>query len=66
MGSKVIICFDIDSKKSFMSGQIYMALSEVTSLAGLFLIGNYKKAVFKVNISAANEYDRLKVERTVS
>ena len=42
-----------------------MALSKVTSLAG-FLIGNYKKAVFKVNISAANEYDRLKVERTVS
>ena len=48
MGSKVIICFDIDSKKSFMLGQIHMTLSRVTSFVGLFLIDNYKKAVFKV------------------
>ena len=43
-----LLCFDIDSKKSFMSGQIHMTLSRVTSFVGLFLIDNYKKAVFKV------------------
>ena len=37
-----------------MPGQMYVALSRVTSLAGLFLIGNYTKVVFKVNNAAAN------------
>ena len=37
-----------------MPGQMYVALSRVTSLAGLFLIGNLTKAVFKVNNAAAN------------
>ena len=45
---------------------MYVALSRVTSLAGLFLIGNYKKAVFKVNNAAANEYERLRAEQAVS
>ena len=40
-----------------------MALSRVASLAGLFPIGNYAKAVFKVNNAAANEYGRLRAEK---
>ena len=49
-----------------MPGQIYMALSRVTSLAGLFLIGNYTKAVLKVNNAATKEYDTLRAEQAVS
>ena len=54
----VVICFDLYGQKTFMPGQIYMALSRVTSFAGFFVIDNYTKAVFKVNNAAANEYDR--------
>ena len=36
---------------------MYVPLSRVTSLAGLFLIGNHKKAVFKVNNAAVNTKD---------
>ena len=42
---------------------MHVALSRITSHAGLFLIGNYSKAVFKVNNAAANEYDRLRAEQ---
>ena len=49
-----------------MPGQMYVAMSRVTSFAGLFLIGNYTKAVFTVNNAAANEYERLRVEQAVS
>ena len=49
-----------------MPGQMCVTFSRVTSLAGLFLIDNYTKAVFKVNIAAANEYDRLRAEQAVA
>ena len=49
-----------------MPGQMYVTFSRVTSLAGLFLIGNYTKAVFKVNNTAANEYDRLRAEQPIA
>ena len=49
-----------------MPGQMYVDLSRVTSLAGLFLIGNYTKAAFNVNNGAANEYDRLRAEQAVA
>ena len=48
-----------------MPGKMYVALSRVTSLAGLFLIGNFTKAVFKVNNAAANQYERLRAEQAV-
>ena len=43
-----------------------VASSRVIRLVGLFLIGNYTKAVFKVNNAAANEYHRLRAEQGVS
>ena len=41
-------------------------MSRVTSLAGLFLIGNHKKAVFKVNNAAVNKYERLRAQQALS
>ena len=38
-----------------MAGQIYVNLSRVASLSGLFLIGNYRKPVFKVKNAVVNE-----------
>ena len=48
-----------------MLGQIYVALSTVTSFAGFFLIDNYTKAAFKENNAAANEFDKLRAEQAV-
>ena len=42
-----------------------MTSSRVIRFAGLLLIGNYTKAVFKVNNAAANEYHRLRAEQGV-
>ena len=63
---QVVICFDLYRQKSFMSSQMYEALSKITSLPGLFLICSYTQVVFKVNNATANEYDRLRAEQTVA
>ena len=49
-----------------MPGQMYVDLGRVINLTGLFLIGNYTKAVFKVNNAATNECDRLRAEQAVA
>ena len=49
-----------------MPGQTYVALNRVASLAELFLIGNYTKAVFKVNNTGTNEYNTLRAEQAVA
>ena len=45
---------------------MYVALSRIKSLAGLFLIGDYTNVVFKVTNAAVNKYDRLRAEQAVS
>ena len=42
---------------------MYVALSRVTSIDNLFLIGKYNLNVFKVNESAVVEYGRLRGNR---
>ena len=39
---QVVVNFDLEKQRSFKSGQMYVALSCVTSLNGLFLVGTYK------------------------
>ena len=38
---KVVISFDLEKQRGFKCGQMYVALSRVTSLQGLFLTGRY-------------------------
>ena len=33
---KIVVCFDLFNQKTFNPGQIYVALSRVTSLVGLY------------------------------
>ena len=44
---QVVIWFDLYRQKSFMSSQMYVALSKITSLPGLFLICRNNKSVTK-------------------
>ena len=60
--NKAVISFQLLKQKSFNSGQMYVALSRVTSLNGLFLTGEYKSSVFKADPRALNEYERMRKE----
>ena len=56
-----VAIFDLESQKSFNQGQIYVALSRITSINELYLIGKYTKAALKVNESK-KEYEKLRTE----
>ena len=59
---KAVICFNLLKQKSFNNGQMYVALSRVTSLNGLFLTGEYKSSAIKADQRALQEYERMRAE----
>ena len=59
--SKAIVSLNLCKQKSFLSGQLYVALSRITNLDGLYLAGSYNRALIKTNVAAKDEYERLKL-----
>ena len=59
---KAVISFNLLKQRSFNNGQMYVALSRVTSLNGLFLTGQYKASVVKADPRALQEYERMRRE----
>ena len=57
-----VVSFDLEKQKSFNQGQIYVALSRISSMNKMYLIGSYNKAALKVNESAKKGYERLRSE----
>ena len=57
-----VVSFDLEKQKSFNQGQINVALSKISSMNKMYLIGSYNKAALKVNESAKKEYERLRSE----
>ena len=57
-----VISFDLHCQKCFNSGQMYVALSRITSMDRMYLVGNYSKKEIKQNSSAKKEYQRLRCE----
>ena len=51
-----VVSFDLEKQKSFNQRQIYVALSRISSMNKMYLIGSYNKAALKVNESAKKEY----------
>ena len=47
-----VVSFKLEKQKSFNRGQIYVALSRISSINKMYLIGSYNKAELKVNKSA--------------
>ncbi|XP_066911767.1 uncharacterized protein [Clytia hemisphaerica] len=54
---KIVVSFQLNQ---FKPGQMYVALSRVTSLNGLFLIGDYSSSAIKSSKLADEEYERLR------
>ena len=60
--SKGVVSFDLEKQKSFNQGQMYVAISRITNINNLFLIGEYSRNAFKVNTDATTEYNRLRCD----
>ena len=57
-----VVSFDLEKQKSFNQGQIIFALSKISSMNKMYLIGSYIKATQKLNESAKKEYERFRSE----
>ena len=57
-----VVSFDLEKQKYFNQGQIYVALSRISYMNKMYLIGSYNKAALSVNESAKKEYERLTSE----
>jgi len=57
-----VISFDLLRQRQFNFGQMYVALSRVTNINGLFLIGEFTEKAIRVNTKADTEYERLRKE----
>ena len=57
---QIVISFDLCRQKRFNVGQIYVALSRVTSLNGLYLTGTFNKNSIKADKRVINHYEHLR------
>ena len=58
--------FDLEKQKTFTQREIFVALSRISRINEIYLIGSYNKAVLKVNESAKKDYKRLRSEGLLS
>ena len=61
-----VISYELERQKSLNQGQIYVAMSRISKLEKMYLIGSYNRNVIKVNKSAKKEYERLYREYLLS
>ena len=58
---EIVISFDLFKQRSWNNGQImYVALSRVTSLDGLYLTGEYNDSAIKADARATIEYNNMR------
>ena len=56
---EAVVSFDLERQKIFKPGQMYVALSRVTNIQGLFLTLSFKQDAIKASEIASQEYDGL-------
>ena len=61
--NEVAVNFELRKQKSFNPEQIYVALSRVTSLQGLYIVGNIEKKHIKANPKVAHGISAIKTSR---
>ena len=57
---EIVISFDLFKQRSWNNGQMYVALSRVTSLDDLYLTGEYNASAIKADPRATIEYNNLR------
>ena len=56
---KIVVSLDLEKQKYCHCGQLYVALSRVTSIDGLYLTGSYDNSKTECDHKVTLEYDRL-------
>ena len=64
--SDSVISYELQRQTSFNQGQTYVAMSSISKLENMLLIGNYNRNDIKVKKSAKNEFERLQNECLLS
>ena len=57
-----MVSFQLLKHRNFLYGQIYLALSRVTSLEGLYILGSFNLKSIGASPKALEEYNRLRLE----
>ena len=63
--NKVVISFNLLKQKRLTSDQMYVALSRITSLEGLFLTGVFNETAITADVTSTNEYNYLRENQTI-
>ena len=63
--SKIAVSFDLVKQKSFKPGQIYVALSRVTTLNGLYLTGIFDRKHIRADKRATEQYDHMYIHEMI-
>ncbi|XP_066927647.1 ATP-dependent DNA helicase pif1-like [Clytia hemisphaerica] len=58
--SKIVFNFDLYGQRYFNAGQVYVALSRVTSLQGLYLMGKFNTKAIRCDTEATEEYNYMR------
>ena len=56
--TSAVVSFDLEKQKSFNEGQMYVALSRVTSITIFFLLGNIIAKLMKVLLLNIADYEK--------
>ena len=57
---KFVVNFDLQKQRTSGQGQMYIALSRVSSYEKHFCVGKFEPSSIKVNASSLQEYERLR------
>ena len=52
-----VVSFDLEKRKSFNQGKLYVALGRISSMSEMYLIGSYNNAALKVKKKKKKEYE---------
>ena len=63
--NQLVVSFDLLKQRAFNYGQIYVALSRVTSLEGLFLTGKFHRQAICADKKAIDEYEYLRENQSM-
>ena len=63
---QALVSFELLKQNSFNAGQMYVSLSRIESLSGLFISGNISKNAIRPDEKALTEYTRLRNESIMS